>query len=972
MGRSLNFRLTVRDNSPYSSTPPLKVGQTAFTDVVVTVSAAVGPFLITSQNTAVSYPANTTQTLTWSVNGTTGAPTNTANVKISWSSDGGLTFPTVLAASTPNDGTESIVIPSALTTTGRIKVEAIGNVYFDINNANITTTTPPSGYGFTPPAPTTITCAGPTTSSATLVTTSTGGYVTPIILTATAGVPAGATVTITPATVVPGSSATVTLNNTNTLSAGTYNITITGVSGTSTQTTTVSFVVSPGTPPTVTAPADQAVCIGSNATFSVTVAGALSYQWQLSTDGGTNYNAITGATASSYTVTGATATQNNYRYRVIVTTQCSSVTSGAAILTVQAPPAITTQPAPTTVCAGTNANFSVVATGTNLTYQWQLSTDGGLTYNDVTGATASSITVTAVTNPQSGNRYRVIITGTCPSAVTSTGAILTVGDAAAITASPVSVVTCVGSNATFTVTASGTNLTYQWQISTDGGANFTNITGQTATTLTLTAVTAAQSGNQYRAIVFSCTPTGITSAAATLTVNTPITIGTQPAAVVTCLGTNASFTVAATGTGATYQWQYAATCAGTFTNITGATSATLTLNSVTLANGGAYRVVVGGACGAVTSSCVTLTVNSPVTISAQPTDVSICLPAASATFSVTAAGTALAYQWQVSTDGGTTFTNITGATGASYTITPLTAALTGTKYRAVLSGTCTLVLNTNVVTLTVNTPVSIVSQPVASVVCAGSNVSFGVSALGSTITYQWQVSINGGAFVNLTNTAPYSGVNTNQLTVTGTTTNLSNNVYRVVVAGVPCGSVNSNPAKLTVNPLPSVVLTLASYPRITPYTQTTLSTTISPNGRFTYQWYKNDVLLANVTTPTIQVTPDDFGEYKVVVTDSNFCSSAISNRVTVADSASSLLFVYPNPSTGPFQVRYYNAGGGTQTRTLTIYDSKGVVSYERKYTLSGVYGRMDVNMSSASKGVYFIDLKDANGKRLSTGRVVIN
>ena len=78
VSRTLNFRLTVRDNVPYSSSAPIKVGQTNYTDMVVTVDATVGPFLITSQNTATSWSAGTTQTVTWSVNGTTGAPTNTA------------------------------------------------------------------------------------------------------------------------------------------------------------------------------------------------------------------------------------------------------------------------------------------------------------------------------------------------------------------------------------------------------------------------------------------------------------------------------------------------------------------------------------------------------------------------------------------------------------------------------------------------------------------------------------------------------------------------------------------------------------------------------------------------------------------------------------------------------------------------------------------------------------------------------
>jgi hypothetical protein len=138
VARTLNFRLTVRDNAPYVSTTPVKVGQTEFRDMVVTVNAASGPFAVSVPNTAVTYAGGSTQTITWSVASTTAAPVSCANVKISLSTDGGQTFPTVLIASTPNDGTEALLIPNTPTTTARIKVEAVGNIFFDISNANFT------------------------------------------------------------------------------------------------------------------------------------------------------------------------------------------------------------------------------------------------------------------------------------------------------------------------------------------------------------------------------------------------------------------------------------------------------------------------------------------------------------------------------------------------------------------------------------------------------------------------------------------------------------------------------------------------------------------------------------------------------------------------------------------------------------------------------------------------------------------
>jgi Metallo-peptidase family M12B Reprolysin-like/Secretion system C-terminal sorting domain/Bacterial pre-peptidase C-terminal domain/Fibronectin type III domain len=143
VSRTLNFTLTVRDNHPYVA--GAEIGQTATTDAVVTVSNTSGPFAVTAPNTAVVWTAGSVQNVTWSVNNTTAAPVSCANVKISLSTDGGNTFSTVLVASTPNDGTEAITVPVVNSTTCRIKVEAVGNIFFDISNANFTINgTPPA------------------------------------------------------------------------------------------------------------------------------------------------------------------------------------------------------------------------------------------------------------------------------------------------------------------------------------------------------------------------------------------------------------------------------------------------------------------------------------------------------------------------------------------------------------------------------------------------------------------------------------------------------------------------------------------------------------------------------------------------------------------------------------------------------------------------------------------------------------
>ena len=133
VARVLHFRFTVKDNHAGGGN-----NQTA--DANVTISAASGPFTVTAPNTIVTYPGGSSQTITWSVASTTAAPVSCANVKISLSTDGGLTFPIILSASTPNDGTEILTIPNTATTTARIKIEAVGNIFFDISNTNFTIT----------------------------------------------------------------------------------------------------------------------------------------------------------------------------------------------------------------------------------------------------------------------------------------------------------------------------------------------------------------------------------------------------------------------------------------------------------------------------------------------------------------------------------------------------------------------------------------------------------------------------------------------------------------------------------------------------------------------------------------------------------------------------------------------------------------------------------------------------------------
>ena len=191
-------------------------------------------------------------------------------------------------------------------------------------------------------------------------------------------------------------------------------------------------VVIPPSTPTITAqPADQSVVAPTAATFAVgatglTSAGPLSYQWKR------NGVPIPGATAPSYTTPPTdVAADNGATFIVDVTNGAGTTTSRAALLTVTAvvtAPAIATQPANASVAAGITAQFSVVATGTSLSYQWQRSNDGGATWSNVTsgsGATTASYTTAATAAADNNARFRVVISNAAGS-VTSNPATLTV------------------------------------------------------------------------------------------------------------------------------------------------------------------------------------------------------------------------------------------------------------------------------------------------------------------------------------------------------------------------------------------------------------------------------------------------------------------------------------------------------------------------------------------------------------------
>jgi hypothetical protein len=568
----------------------------------------------------------------------------------------------------------------------------------------------------------------------------------------------------------------------------------------------------------------------------------------------------------------------------------ATYTNGA--VTVNAPPAITVQPVDMTVGEGFAADFTVSATGTSLSYLWQISTNGGSTWSDLSnnaqysGVYTNHLHIVNTTVSMNYYKYRCHISGVCPPELNSSE--VTLGVYALIGNTLPTQSYCPGAivipvtvndflnvaafSLTFSINTSVLTYTgYQNLNAVLSGGNFTANSAGGKVYMTWSRTSVANLGNgtlvelKFDAVPGSSPMTwdtqtpgaceysnlngGIIEAVytnGTATVNTPPAVTSHPVNKTILAGQSTTFAITATGSGLTYRWQLSTDGGLNFTDLSnsstysGTTTATLTVSNVTNAmNGYQYRCRVTGTCPPVVwSNPATLTVIPIVTVTMQ--NVNTCPPTVTmpvnvqefnnvGAFSLTlnfnntlltftacqnlnaalsggnfvanAVGSKLYMTWS-STAGATItngklfdiiFTGVPGTSSLSWdTQTPGACEFTDANGNYMYG-------NFSGASVTVYTPVSITTQPVDKTVIATQSTSFSLTAVGTGLAYQWQRSTDGGSsWTSLTNVAPYSGVFTATLTINPAAYSMNGYKFRCIVSGTCPPSVTSNVVTLTV------------------------------------------------------------------------------------------------------------------------------------------------------------------------------
>ena len=543
---------------------------------------------------------------------------------------------------------------------------------------------------------------------------------------------------------------------------------------------------------------------------------------------------------------------------------------------------ISSHPQSLTVEAGENAIFTISASGGGtLSFQWRKGEQ------NIAGATGNSLVLVDVSESDAA-LYDVVVSNNVGSQY-SLAALLTVNtpvvvivptvDPVVIVSQPQAITVDENASASFSVEVTGDGeISYQWL------KDSQVINGATSASLSISSVSLSDAAS-YRVRVTNSEGSVLSNSVA-LTVTAlpePVVIITQPQAITVDEKASASFSIEVTGEGEiSYQWLKDSQV------INGATSASLSISSVSLSDAASYRVRVTNSVGFVLSNSVALTVTAlpePVVIITQPQAITVD-ENASASFSVEVTGGGeISYQWLKDSH------VINGATSASLSISSVSLS-DAASYRVRVTNSVGFVLS-NSVALTVTAlpePVVIITQPQAITVDENASASFSVEVIGGgEISYQWlkdDQAMNGATLANLT----ISSVSLSDAAS-----------YRVRVTNSE-GSVLSSSVALTVTTLPEPVVIITQPQAITvdENASASFSVEVTGDGEISYQWLKNGEIINGenlVTLNLSSVTSSDEASYSVIVSNSEgpVLSDAAGLTLTVMQVSSSIELTWDIP-----------------------------------------------------------------------------
>ncbi len=558
--------------------------------------------------------------------------------------------------------------------------------------------------------------------------------------------------------------------------------------------------------------AENPVCEGITTNFSITTTGFIDQVnwWFKSPSGswtqiGSQHTVYSGYTSNILTINTPSRSLNNYQYRCIVQNSCgSSAESSAGTLLVMTPPENVHVTLTDAIrCLETPYSNSVTADGTQpFTYQWKL--------GSVVKSTSASLSIPLVSLSDAGT-YKCYLTNTCASNVPSDDAILTVKSAPDITVQPGDQVVCENPLATtqFSLTATGSDREYTWQISENNGTSWETLVNTAVYSINQDELQVhgpafEMDGNLFRCIVSGYCSPDATSQTAKLTVKDPIEIASESDNNPVCEGSEANFSVQVSGSGPIlYQWQKRPAAIADWRNLPGENNSSFQFIADDSLDNHQYRCHIeqDNLCGkTLNSTIISLDVQYLPQVLADPAPKSPC-EGQGTTFSVSAEGTSLSYRWQVDDGQGGPWIDLDN-TGIYSNVNTPTLNLSNVTpesdrflYRCRVQGSCSPPAYSASAMLTLRTAPEFITHPESMVKCTGQSATFSAKATGTQpVYYQWRK--NGGSVTDLLTDTFYT------IPVVG----LSDaGVYDVRVSN-ECSSavIGSDNATLTVNTPPGI------------------------------------------------------------------------------------------------------------------------------------------------------------------------